>query len=109
MKNEVTGKVTLGDKAVSGQVVFVYSDGKELSSPISGDGSYSIPDPPAGSVKVCVRGMGGAVVPKGTDIPKDAPGMGAGVAPPAKYANVATSGLTYDVKAGKQEYNIPLK
>jgi hypothetical protein len=109
MKSEVTGKVTLGDKPVSGQVVFVYSDGKELVSPITGDGSYMLADPPTGSVKIYIRSMGGTVVPKGgPDIPKDAPGGGGGVPAPPKYASAATSGLTYEVKAGKQEHNIPL-
>ncbi len=113
MKAEVTGKVTLGDRPVSGQVVFIYADGKELASPTTGDGSYTIADPPTGSVKICVRPMaGGGLTPPpkagGGEIPKDAPGAG-GIAPPGKYGNPATSGLTYEVKAGKQEHNITLK
>jgi hypothetical protein len=116
-KNEVNGKVTLGDKPVGGQVVFVYPDGKEAISPIAADGSYLMPDPPTGLAKVYIKPLGGAGGPKGVpkgvpkgapEMPAEGPGGPAGVAPPRKYQSVATSGLSFEVKTGKQTFNIPL-
>ncbi len=115
--NAVSGKVSLGDKPVSGLVVFVYADGKELSAPIGPDGTYTIDNPLPGQVKVSIKAMPGAMAtgaPKvaGTpEMPKDGPAMATatGVPPPAKYQSATTSGLTYEVKAGKQTYDIPLK
>jgi hypothetical protein len=112
VKNEVTGKVTLNDKPVAGQVVFAYPDGKELVGLITADGAYTIPEPPAGNVKVCVRPMvggPGAGLKGGPELSKDGPTTGGGGAPPPKYQSVATSGLTFEVKTGKQTYDIPLK
>ena len=107
-KNEVSGKVTLGVKPVAGQVVFVFSGGKEVSAPITGDGTYTLPDAPLGTARVYIRAMGGPVGPKGgPEMPKEGPG-GSGAAPPPKYQSAATSGLTFEVKAGKQTYDIPL-
>lgn len=114
--NEVTGKVTLGDQPVAGDVVFVYADGKELATPIV-DGKYTMPDAPTGPVKVFIRpglaASGKLVAPKGGPeagggIPVAGGGSG-GAAPPQQYQSAATSGLTYEVKAGKQTYDIPLK
>jgi len=113
-KNEVSGKVTLGEKAVAGSVVFVTADNKELTGVIGPGGVYTIPDPPVGAVKIYIKAApstGGLIAPpKGSgEMPKDGPATsGAGAAPPAKYTSAATSGLTYDVKAGKQTYDIPL-
>jgi hypothetical protein len=115
-KNEVSGKVTLGEKPVAGTVVFVTSDNKELSGPIGPGGVYTIADPPVGQAKIYIKAApnsGGLIAPPttkgGPEIPKDGPvGGAAGVAPPAKYTSAATSGLTFDVKAGKQTYDIPL-
>src|SRR6266511_1761841 len=110
-KNEVGGKVTLGDKLVSGTVVFVYSDNKELQGPIGPDGSYVILDPTPGQVKIYIKASG-LVAPAakgGPETPKEGPASGSGVAPPVKYQSIATSGLTYEVKPGKQTHNLELK
>jgi len=102
---------------VSGVIVFVWDDKKELSSPLGLEGNYSIADPAPGHVKVVVKsGLGGptggplVAPPKGKDAPAmpNMPGPAAGVAPPAKYGSVATTPLSYDVKSGKQTYDIPL-
>jgi len=107
--NSVSGKVTLNDEPVKGLVVFVGADNKEVSAPTNPNGTYTLDNPPLGQVKVLVKTVG----PVGVDTPppKDAPNMpkAGGVAPPAKYASAATSGLTYEVKAGKHTYDIPLK
>ena len=112
VKNSVSGKVLLGDKPVGGIVVFVTADGKEFTSPISGTGEYTIPDVPVGSVKVFVKPPFALVAPKGgPEMPKEGPAAaaGPGVSPPKMSQAAATSGLTYDVKAGAQTYDIILK
>jgi hypothetical protein len=112
-KNSVSGKVTLNGKAVTGQVTFIGPDSKEITSAINPDGTYMIPDPPAGQAKIVVKGMpgmpaGGVPPPAGKSI--DAPGATAaemGVPPPAKYA-LPDNGLTFNVTGGKQTHNIEL-
>lgn len=111
--NSVSGKVTLNGVPVSGVVVFVTADQKKIEAPTNPDGTYQIINPPLGSVKVTVKPMP-AVTGTNAPPPKDAPSMGAGagakgVSPPAKYASDATTDLTYEVKAGKNTYDIPLK
>ena len=101
----ISGKVTLNGQAVSGQVVFVSTDGKEHLGPIGDGGSYSIPGVPKGPARIVVRAMpGGSSVKGGGDLP----GMSKGVAPPAKYAGV-NNGLTFDVTGGPQTKDIELK
>jgi len=105
--NSVSGKVTLGNEKVSGEVVFVGSDNSQKGTPIKPDGTYVIADPPLGKVKVLVKGMGG---PSKMAPPKDAPPMaGSGAEPPAKYGDVKTTDVEVEVKAGKQTIDIPLK
>lgn len=107
----VSGKVTLEGKPVSGEITFVCSDGKEIKSPLAPDGGYSILNPAKGDAKIGVKSMGSAPPPTaGTKA--DITGMpagGAGVPPPAKYGNPASSGLTYPVKGGEETHNIDLK
>jgi len=109
--------VTLDGKPVAGVVVFVWDDKKESASPIGPDGNYAIMDPALGHVKVVVKaGQGGpsagplVAPPKMKDGPAlpSLPTTAQGVAPPAKYGSPATTPLSYDVKAGKQTYDIPL-
>jgi len=114
-KNSVSGKVTLNGENVGGTVTFVTVDTKkEFVSPIKQDGTYQIDNPPPGQVKVVVKGMGmGATVkppPAGKDVAKmpEMPGSAQGKEPPAKYASEKTTPLTYEVKTGKQTYDIPL-
>ena len=118
-KNSVSGKVTVKDQPVAGIVTFIYSDKKEMTAPITSDGSYTIPNLKTGSVKVVIKAMpGGAAEPKLVAPPADKgpampnmPGsvlVGGGVAPPAMYREEATSPLSYEVKEGKQTYDIAL-
>jgi len=111
--NSVSGKVTLksGEK-VSGLVVFVGPDNKEYTTPVKPDGTYTLSDPPIGKVKVLVKSMGLGVPAAGKIETKEAggsmPSTSGGAAPPAKYAMANTSDLTYEVKPGKQTYDIEL-
>ncbi len=55
-KAVVTGKVKLanGQLVTAGTVSFWGSDNRVGSSPITGDGSYSVPDAPVGEVKITI-------------------------------------------------------
>jgi len=108
--NSVSGKVTLNGEPVLGTVVFVGADNKEAMSGIKADGSYSVPNPPTGQVKILVKGMGGAAPPVATP-PKEGGGTmpkAGGVAPPAKYGAVNTTDLKFEVTSGKQKHDITL-
>jgi hypothetical protein len=59
-KDSVYGKVTLNGQPVTGQVVFVGPDKKEVTSPITPEGEYRIVDPPKGEVVILVRSVGAA-------------------------------------------------
>jgi hypothetical protein len=107
--DSLSGKVTLGPDPVSGTVVLVTGDGKEVPTTLKVDGTYLFTKPPVGHVKILVRSMNTGL--PSTAPPKDAPAMPklGGVAPPPKYADAKTSNLSYDIKPGKQTYDIPLE
>jgi hypothetical protein len=112
-KNMVTGKVTLDGKPVAGTVFFQMPDNKEFTGLISLDGTYKIIDAPPGMAKVYIKGgLGGAATPQKSNTPEikgAAPISAAGGAePPTKYGSPSTSGLTFEVKGGKQTWDIPL-
>ena len=118
----VTGKVTLGDKPVSGTVTFIGPENKKLNGVAGPDGSYFINNPPKGMYKITVEGLSGAPASFGATAPKNrkdasspakdavttAAPPEAGTAPPKKYAS-PDNGLIFEVKGGKQEFNIELK
>jgi hypothetical protein len=114
--NFVTGKVTLNGEPVSGLISFIDASNKEtLGVPINAaDGTYTIENPPLGQVKIVVKAMPGAsnapmVKPKDAPMPEmGAPTAMKGVSPPAKYGTATTTPLSYEVKPGKQTYDIPL-
>jgi len=113
----VSGKVTMDGQPVAGTVTFFGADNKTEvgASPIGPSGEYSIPNPTPGPVKIVVKSMAGAAgggplipAPKGTtEMPKTA-GGNQGVAPPVKYGSPTTTPLSYEVKKGKQTYDIQL-
>lgn len=110
--DRVSGKVTLNSKPVSGLVVFVGSDGKEVTAPIAPDGQYTVLEPPHGEVKVLVRGLGGpspgaGKAVKGKEEVPGGPSLEAGVPPPAKYSQ-PNNGLQLIVTGGAQTYDIDL-
>jgi hypothetical protein len=123
--NTVFGKVYYQDKIVKGGTVVFY--GKLWSAPgsIQEDGSYSLSKLPEGKVKITVDTSSFKPNPQAKEkrqIPSDAPrppgreaSADAGGDParytelPEKYADKNKSDLSYDVKAGKQEYDIKMK
>lgn len=118
---ELSGMVTLGDKPLGGGRVEVSSDDGKNSvfAEIRPDGSYTVVDPPLGDCKVVVltsylkgmkppgqAGAGGAEGSRGMTLPKDV-GLVYTAIPP-KYESRQDSGLTVNVKRGKQPHDIKL-
>ena len=108
-KDSVYGKVTLNGQPVTGQVVLIGSDNKEISSLIAADGEYRIVNPPKGEARVLVKGRSGAApTTRGVTKGPEMPGMsGRSAAPPSKYATAA-GGLKFTVTGGDQKYDITL-
>ena len=133
-KGTVSGKVTVNDEPVRrGTVTFTADSDKPWASSVSigEDGSYTIINAPPGPMKITVASAdsnprlrakfkdrkGAAAKDENTDdMPQsvrnrfnpDASGP-AGPSVPKKYNDAETSGLTYEVKPGKQEHNLQLK
>jgi hypothetical protein len=117
----VSGKVTIGGQTVpGGSVSFVPPEGKGTQiAEISEDGSYTVRNLPPGKAAIIVETKSAAppAAPGGVrmNMPAgapNAPGADAGkryVAIPEAYSSAETSGLSYEVKAGKQEHNIDLQ
>ncbi len=112
----LTGKVTVGGEpppAVDdffGQIALQLEEGGPITiSPIDADGSYSIMTGgqsglKAGKYKVAVSGMVGVpreLLPGQTD-------DGTRKWVPVEYADFATSGLTYEVQPGKNEWDLDI-
>ena len=134
-KGTVSGKVTVNDEPVRrGTVTFTASTSTWASSvPIGEDGIYTVINAPPGPVKITVasadanpRAGSKLKTRKGQekeeasggieDMPPSvrnrfnaaAAGPG-GPSVPKKYNKPETSDLTYEVKPGKQQYDIQLK
>jgi hypothetical protein len=89
-KGQVTGKLTLQGKAVTGGyfVTLVGADNKKFSSAIQKDGSFQFKTPiPLGEYRVAIEPIPGEAVK--------------GAALPPRYATEGTSGLMVRVQAGK--------
>jgi hypothetical protein len=125
----VSGKVSYkGAPLKGGHVIFLKADNQSVWADIGEDGSYSFEKITAGPVQIGVetsslkppvnrpgQPAGGArrySAPPGEENPNKAPDPEANfkryVAIPEKYETPQSSGLTYDVKSGKQEHDIPL-
>lgn len=123
-RGTVSGVVTYkGQPLGNGTVSFVSADGKGTTGAIQPDGHYQVNDAPLGPVTISVvtvppppdasapKGWGG--LGKVTD-PNLVGGGAAGSAGkyvkiPDKYKDAKSSGLTYDVKGGKQKFDIELQ
>jgi hypothetical protein len=121
----VTGKVTYkGQPVKGGDIALIPDTGGIVRSTIEPDGSYTITKAPLGSAKVTVdtkalrpvspKAMKGpyanAKAPQEV-LPKSAKGGDAShyVAIPPRYADPEKSGLSVEVKNGKNEQNIDLQ
>jgi len=98
-----------GKPLPSGTVNFLGPDNKTDTAPID-NGNYSAGKVPVGTCKITVitnAGPGGGLAQQ-----PPLPGMPqapAAVAIPPKYKDPEQSGLTLDVKAGRQTFDIPLQ
>lgn len=107
----VTGKVTYKGKPVIGTVVFAGA-GKEIAAPINPDGTYTIKAPPAGKVRVTVKGFPQPATPaRGQKKMPTMPGTFSnpikGVSPPARYAT-PSGALAFEVIGGSQTFDVVL-
>jgi hypothetical protein len=99
---KVTGKVRYKDQLLSsGTVTFVGADGKVQHGAIAADGTYRIARVAVGTARVAVLSHSRA--PAGLGDGQEKP-----VAIPKRYERPETSGLTYEVKKGRQSFDIDL-
>jgi len=114
---EVSGKVTYKDKPLgSGVVMFIGSHDNATGS-IDASGNYIVAKAPVGPCKVAVQTFapsGGGTGPKGTatssmTVEGAPPPPGPYVAIPEKYSDPNQSGLTFEVKGGKNTFPIKLE
>jgi hypothetical protein len=107
----VAGKIMFSGKPLpGGTITFHPAKGKPIKVKIKADGSYEAKKVPVGKMRVTVeteslRLAGGKKPPAP---PAPAPG-GKYIPIPQKYASPKTSGLTLEVKEGKQTHNIELQ
>ena len=113
--SKVSGRVTVkGEPIVAGRIVFIAEDGRLDSAQIL-DGAYLVSRAPIGNVKITITGTPpasnkprvGAGKPERFVKPETGPNKKF-VDVPKKYSDEKTTDLTYEVKSGKQEYNIDL-
>jgi hypothetical protein len=116
-KAEVTGKVTVDGQAAGGAlVVFSSPGGRSASAPIDKNGYYRAADVPTEQVKVCIIQLAMTAAPDPDDrTSRTAPLMPTGQKPrspvvtiPVRYTKVDSSGLTFTVGRGTNEYDIEL-
>jgi hypothetical protein len=112
----VSGKVTYkGQPLSSGKVTFLGERASAFGL-IGPDGTYSIPNAPAGQVTITVENL---KVVKSMTMDPSKMGGSASDAPPVRpsepaveapigYADAKTSRLTYEVKSGQQTHDIEL-
>jgi hypothetical protein len=122
----VSGKVSYnGTTLKGGNVQFITADGHAFHADINEDGGYTILKATPGTVKITVETQSLAPPPSGVAPPpyKPPPGAGTGsytppdpaanakryVQIPDIYSDAKTTTLTYTVKPGSQQYDIPLK
>jgi len=117
--NFLQGSVTLEGKPVTGNLTLISANGKEIQAAIGPDGNYYVPDPPIGQAKFTIKPVpGGAVFTPGavnkdtekfkTGLEAKDKAMAMPVSPPAKYGSADSSGLSFDIKAGKNKFDMPL-
>jgi hypothetical protein len=115
---EVTGTVSFkGEKLESGTVAFHGSHGTAVAA-IKADGTYTATKVPVGPLKVSVESSPVTAAADGKEKLKkgslqlesgDSAAVGKYTKIPDHYADKEKSGLSLDVKPGKQQFDIPLK
>jgi hypothetical protein len=110
----VTGAVVFDGRPVTGGAIsFISKDGMPHQADIRSDGTYRVDGVPVGPAIVVLtppppadESAAGMRLkdPKSKATPVAAPAI-----IPARYVSAATSDLTYEVKAGENKYDPPLK
>lgn len=99
----VKGNVLLGGAPLtSGNVLFMMDDGHAATSPLASDGTYSTQCRP-GKYKVAVT------PPELIDPLAAASNPAKKVSIPSRYQDLGTSGISFDVKAGDNQFEIKLE
>jgi hypothetical protein len=116
---DISGKVTYKGETLGSGTVMFYGTNSATPASIGDDGTYTAKKVPVGPMKITVEtsppaggGKGGpASLNQGTMIVdgQPVPPPGKYVEIPNKYKDAKASGLTLDVKAGKQQHDIPLE
>ena len=102
----VSGKVTLNDKALdAGRVIFAHVEGPGAAADIQPDGTYSV-EAAVGQTAVSIDHR---TKPGPEPMPGGREGLWIGESlVPEQYADAMTSGLSLDIKSGKNEFNIEM-
>jgi hypothetical protein len=99
---DLSGSVSYqGEPVRSGTVVFLSADGVKQYAKITPEGTYRIAEIPTGTVLIAVIPHQRNPFPSGKT-EKPAP-------LPERYTDPKTSGITHDVRAGSQQFDIDLK
>jgi hypothetical protein len=115
----ISGKVTYnGETLGSGTVQFNGPNATAMSG-IAADGTYTIPKMPVGTVQIAVettppppgtpQDAGGKITGGSMSVQGAPPPPGKYVPIPDKYKDPRTSGLSYEVKSGKQQHDLALQ
>jgi hypothetical protein len=111
-RGELKGKVTYQGKTVtSGSVLVLGQDGVPRSGLIREDGSYSVPDVRVGAVKIAVtrpEPAASSARPGKYGTRKPPPADPHWFPLPARYAEFETSGVTFTVEKGANEFDVVL-
>jgi hypothetical protein len=110
---DLAGKITYQGKPVrSGSVGVLGQDGITRNSVILPDGSYQVPDIPAGPVKIAVTSPDPATVkphPRKKDLPIVKVDRSEWFPLPDSYGDFQQSGLIYTLMSGENTVDIALK
>jgi len=129
-KGDVTGTVKYkGETMTKGSVTFQGGDGKTYTGDIGADGKYTVRGVPSGTAKVAVNVIDDSVTKhfrdlsagireqqkaagsdpeKTTFVPPKVVDPSSFYIVPQRYASVDTSGITFEVKSGKNVYDIDI-
>jgi hypothetical protein len=109
----ISGSVNLDGKPVKGGFIsFTLPDGLPHTVEIQADGTYRVDDVPLGDAIVTVSAppVNDQARQMHIKLPNEAPPPAPVVSPiPEKYAGMATTDLSYNVKAGENKFDANLK
>lgn len=103
----VSGNVTLnGEPLDGGRVIFAHVEGPGAVADIKQDGTYTV-EAAVGQTAVCIDHRAPSEPPE--ELAGGLLGMLGKSLVPEKYVDAKSSGLSLDVKSGKNEFNIDMK